>query len=214
MAINFPNNPAVNDTFTVGSVVYKWDGTSWNGEVLSTGGGASALANLIDVDLTTEPVNGDVLVYDGTNWIARDIEKLFISSTSINSISSSSANLNTGILLKAGKKYWIDLHAIGTLTSETSITVTNNAGNFIGLGQGNTSYSGMRANAGSISNVVLTYFVGPSGTVGASITANGLLTVTAPQDTILSLTFTVSSSGSKSYTIPAGSFMLKVKEVL
>jgi len=37
MAINFPNNPTVNDTFTVGSVVYTWDGTSWNGEVPFTG---------------------------------------------------------------------------------------------------------------------------------------------------------------------------------
>ncbi len=29
MAINFPNSPSVNDTYTVGDVVYRWDGTVW-----------------------------------------------------------------------------------------------------------------------------------------------------------------------------------------
>ena len=29
MAINFPNNPSVNDTYTVGSTTYTWDGTVW-----------------------------------------------------------------------------------------------------------------------------------------------------------------------------------------
>ena len=29
MAINFPNNPNVNDTHTVGSTTYTWDGTVW-----------------------------------------------------------------------------------------------------------------------------------------------------------------------------------------
>jgi len=70
MAINFPNNPAVNDTFTVGSVVYTWNGTSWTSSVSSASGGASSLSELEDVDLTTvEPVNGNVLSYNGTEWV-------------------------------------------------------------------------------------------------------------------------------------------------
>jgi hypothetical protein len=28
-AIDFPNSPTVNDTFTVGSVTWKWDGSVW-----------------------------------------------------------------------------------------------------------------------------------------------------------------------------------------
>lgn len=28
-AIDFPNSPAVNDTFTAGTVSYKWTGTAW-----------------------------------------------------------------------------------------------------------------------------------------------------------------------------------------
>lgn len=31
MAINFPSNPSVNDTHTVGSTVWTWNGTSWTG---------------------------------------------------------------------------------------------------------------------------------------------------------------------------------------
>ena len=31
MAINFPSSPSVNQTFTVGSITYKWDGDKWIG---------------------------------------------------------------------------------------------------------------------------------------------------------------------------------------
>ena len=31
MAINFPNSPNTNDTFTSGSITYKWDGVKWIG---------------------------------------------------------------------------------------------------------------------------------------------------------------------------------------
>ena len=31
MAIDFPANPTTNDTFTVGSITYKWDGAKWIG---------------------------------------------------------------------------------------------------------------------------------------------------------------------------------------
>jgi plastocyanin len=30
MAINFPNTPALNETFTEGNTTWKWDGTAWN----------------------------------------------------------------------------------------------------------------------------------------------------------------------------------------
>jgi hypothetical protein len=29
MAIDFPNSPSVNDTFTVGTRTWIWDGTTW-----------------------------------------------------------------------------------------------------------------------------------------------------------------------------------------
>ena len=33
MAIDFPSSPSVNDTFTVGDAIYKWDGTVWTSTV-------------------------------------------------------------------------------------------------------------------------------------------------------------------------------------
>ena len=33
MAINFPNNPALNDTFTVGGITFTWNGSVWNSNV-------------------------------------------------------------------------------------------------------------------------------------------------------------------------------------
>ena len=41
MAINFPNSPNTNDTFTSGSVTYKWDGEKWIGLDSSLSGGAT-----------------------------------------------------------------------------------------------------------------------------------------------------------------------------
>ena len=41
MPINFPNSPNTNDTFTSGSVTYKWDGEKWIGLDSSLSGGAT-----------------------------------------------------------------------------------------------------------------------------------------------------------------------------
>jgi hypothetical protein len=37
-AIDFPNSPAVNDTFTVGSITWKWNGTTWQSQGISVAG--------------------------------------------------------------------------------------------------------------------------------------------------------------------------------
>lgn len=37
-AINFPANPAVNDTFMVGSRAYKWNGVSWDAAIVAVVG--------------------------------------------------------------------------------------------------------------------------------------------------------------------------------
>jgi hypothetical protein len=31
-AINFPDTPQVNDTFTAGVITWKWDGTTWKSQ--------------------------------------------------------------------------------------------------------------------------------------------------------------------------------------
>ncbi len=46
-AIDFPNNPQVNDLFTVGDITWKWDGTVWRsqGTVVPGPAGADGEAN-------------------------------------------------------------------------------------------------------------------------------------------------------------------------
>lgn len=65
MAINFPNSPVLNDTHTSGGRTWSYDGEKW---ILVPA--PISLDDLSGVDLsTTPPVAGDVLSYDGTNWV-------------------------------------------------------------------------------------------------------------------------------------------------
>jgi hypothetical protein len=41
-AIDFPNSPAVDDTFTVGSITWKWNGATWQSQGISVAGPAGA----------------------------------------------------------------------------------------------------------------------------------------------------------------------------
>ena len=53
MAINFPNSPSLNDTYTVGSTTYTWDGTAW-----VTGSVSSPTFELVQD--TTPQLGGDL----------------------------------------------------------------------------------------------------------------------------------------------------------
>lgn len=37
MALNFPANPPLNDTYTAGGVTYTWDGTKWTSKGATSG---------------------------------------------------------------------------------------------------------------------------------------------------------------------------------
>ncbi len=66
MAIDFPNSPVLNDTHTSGGRTWIYDGEKW---LLQ--GTSIYLDNIADVDLaTTPPSSGDVLSFDGTNWVS------------------------------------------------------------------------------------------------------------------------------------------------
>lgn len=72
MAINFPDSPTLNQTYTVGSVTWKWDGTTWTAVTLTThasthtSGGSDAvtlaqsqITNLVS-DLALKATNTDL----------------------------------------------------------------------------------------------------------------------------------------------------------
>lgn len=47
MPIDFPNNPTLNQTHTIGSVVWEWNGVAWT--VKNSGIGQITLNDLTDV---------------------------------------------------------------------------------------------------------------------------------------------------------------------
>ncbi len=63
MALNFPDSPTVNDTFTAGDRTWIWTGSVWN--LVSSLG---TLDGLSDVTITT-PTTGQTITYNGTQWV-------------------------------------------------------------------------------------------------------------------------------------------------
>lgn len=64
MAIDFPNSPTTNQTYTVGSKTWTYDGEKW----VISGTAGMVLDDLGDTTITT-PAEFQSLVYDGTAWV-------------------------------------------------------------------------------------------------------------------------------------------------
>lgn len=62
-ALNFPASPSVDDLYTANGSTWKWDGTSWN--IVPD---PATLGGISDVSLTSV-TSGDLLQYDGTDWV-------------------------------------------------------------------------------------------------------------------------------------------------
>ena len=79
MAIVFPVNPSVNDTFTVGSITYKWDSTKWIGL------GVTPIDRLIEGSNSLEINANNNLVWTGNQVhlvdTAETTASLFVGST-------------------------------------------------------------------------------------------------------------------------------------
>jgi hypothetical protein len=82
MAINFPSNPNVNDTHVVGSTIWTWDGSSWNG--VSHDPIEIATLTYPSVDGTA----GQLLITDGAgNLSFGNLSPATLSTVSIDSLS-------------------------------------------------------------------------------------------------------------------------------
>jgi hypothetical protein len=75
-ALNFPAAPSVDDLYTANGSTWKWDGTSWN--VVPAN---ALLSTLEDVSLTS-PASGQVLQYDGTEWVNAAVFTTTVTATS------------------------------------------------------------------------------------------------------------------------------------
>lgn len=65
MPSNFPNNPSVGTTHTIGDITWEWNGTAWIG--VAGIGISLSLNDLTDVILTS-PLENELLKYDGSEW--------------------------------------------------------------------------------------------------------------------------------------------------
>ena len=133
MAINFPDSPSNGDTYTVGSIVYTWNGISWDAFGTSTIGGTPSIENVIDTHLNTSSANtGESLTWSGTDyaWVLKDLNSLgdvTISSLTNNDLLQYNSN--------TGKWRNVDYATAGVVYNVTAGTGLN------GGGTGNVSLS-------------------------------------------------------------------------
>lgn len=64
MPLDFPNSPAVNDTFTSNGRTWKYTGTAWDLVPVSH---THAMSTLVDFNVGT-PATGQTFVFDGSKW--------------------------------------------------------------------------------------------------------------------------------------------------
>ena len=71
MAINFPSSPSTNDTFTAGSITYKWDGAKWIGLGVTPADRLVEGSNSLEINASNELIwtGGDVGI--GTSSISQ-----------------------------------------------------------------------------------------------------------------------------------------------
>ena len=75
MAIVFPASPSVNDTFTAGSITYKWDGAKWIGL------GVTPADRLVEGSNSLEINASNQLVWTGDDIIQSSANKSFKSNS-------------------------------------------------------------------------------------------------------------------------------------
>lgn len=147
MAINFPNSPAVNETFTVGDVTWTWDGTSWVAKGGGSGGGGGSNVDLTSFSVstgsasaggslsynsgtgvftfrptdTTNFLTGSTGVTPGTYGDSNNIPQITVNEDGqITAISTNSASGGGGVA--AGERFKLNYASDGTLASTSNLT--------------------------------------------------------------------------------------------
>ena len=133
MAINFPDSPSNGDTYTVGGIVYTWNGISWDAFGALTTGGSPSIENDIDTHLNTSSANtGESLTWSGTdyNWVLKDLN-------SLGDVTISSLTNNDLLQYNSSTGKWrnVDYASAGVVYNVTAGTGLN------GGGTGNVSLS-------------------------------------------------------------------------
>ncbi len=126
MAINFPNNPTVNDEYTSGSNTWVWTGITWN--LKPPGSNLNDLAD-VNVDGVT---GGQVLYYNDStdNWEAVSLASTFNGGTITGALniqnSTTSSNITSGaLIILGGVGIGGAIHGGSTATFANALTVSS-----------------------------------------------------------------------------------------
>ena len=136
MAINFPSNPSLNDTFTSGGVVFTWNGSSWSSSTVSelSNDATPRLGGDLDVDGNTIEGTGDINLTG------------IVTATSANF----SGNVSIGGVLTYEDVTNVD--SVGLITARSGIDATGTvtATTFSGSGSSLTSLNASQLSSGTI----------------------------------------------------------------
>lgn len=132
MALNFPDNPSVNDVYSVDGASWIWNGTAWIREVVLT----SNLNNIGDV-VVTDVAAGDFLRHNGSNWIndpvnlstdtVGDYVKSLVAGTGVSITNNTGEGATPNIAVDTGTiatKAYVDAVAVGLYWHEAVIFTT------------------------------------------------------------------------------------------
>ena len=136
MAINFPSNPSLNDTFTSGGVVFTWNGSSWSSSTVSelSNDATPRLGGDLDVDGNTIEGTGDINLTG------------IVTATSANF----SGNVSIGGVLTYEDVTNVD--SVGLITARSGIDATGTvtATTFSGSGSSLTSLNASQLSSGTV----------------------------------------------------------------
>ena len=136
MAINFPSNPSLNDTFTSGGVVFIWNGSSWSSSTVSeiSNDATPRLGGDLDVDGNTIEGTGDINLSG------------IVTATSANF----SGNVSIGGVLTYEDVTNVD--SVGLITARNGIDATGTvtATTFSGSGSSLTSLNASQLSSGTV----------------------------------------------------------------
>jgi plastocyanin len=150
MAINFPNNPTTNLTYTSGSTTWIWDGTAWNVDgtyVQSTNPGFSTIEVAGQPEVVANSGEETLTVVAGTNITIttnNTAKSLTINSTAEGGGGVASNSFSTISVTGQNNVVADSSTDILTLIAGTGITVTTNATNdSITINNSTTAFSNL-----------------------------------------------------------------------
>ena len=135
MAIDFPNSPVLNDTFTVGDRTWTWDGTRWE----------AVQENFLDLN-----VSSPLSYTSASQSLSIDLStyKREINQT-----------LSSDTTLVAGYRYFVDTSAARTLTLPATPAVGDEIQLFDASGTGSTNNVTINNNSNKINGTLDTALI-------------------------------------------------------